>query len=165
MRRHREPDVDDRLRHPIDPEEEDGYGSSWRRERDGRRYHTGQHSHSRAPDRQPRAPRSQRLLTAATRGGAILPSHGIRGGKAMIATLRRWLISLPGRLIRHGRQLILRLPPGQHVLAEILARLRALPTISRPPPPRPLTRNPETVNPARHPGFEHARARIGSEHG
>jgi hypothetical protein len=105
------------------------------------------------------------LLTAATRGGAILPSHGIRGGKAMIATLRRWLISLPGRLIRPGRQLILRLPPGQHVLAEILARLRALPTISRPPPPQPLTRNPETVNPARHPGFEHARARIGSEHG
>ena len=33
-------DVDDRLRHPIDPDEEDGYGSSWRREWDGRRYHT-----------------------------------------------------------------------------------------------------------------------------
>ncbi len=29
LRGHREPDVDDRLRHPIDPEEEDGYGSSW----------------------------------------------------------------------------------------------------------------------------------------
>jgi hypothetical protein len=37
---------------------------------------------------------------------------------------------VPGRLIRHGRQLILRLPPAQHLLAEILARLRALPTIS-----------------------------------
>jgi RimJ/RimL family protein N-acetyltransferase len=35
-----ESDVDDRLRHPIDPEEEDGYGSSWRREWDGARYHT-----------------------------------------------------------------------------------------------------------------------------
>jgi hypothetical protein len=33
------------------------------------------------------------LLTAATRGGAILASHGIRGGKAMIATLRRRLIT------------------------------------------------------------------------
>jgi hypothetical protein len=33
-------DADDRLRHPIDPEEEDGYGSSWRREWDGERYHT-----------------------------------------------------------------------------------------------------------------------------
>jgi len=33
-------DVDDRLLHPIDPEEEDGYGSAWRREWDGRRYHT-----------------------------------------------------------------------------------------------------------------------------
>jgi RimJ/RimL family protein N-acetyltransferase len=35
-----ESDVDDRLRHPIDPEEEDGYGSAWRREWDGARYHT-----------------------------------------------------------------------------------------------------------------------------
>jgi hypothetical protein len=32
-----ESDVDDCLRHPIDPGEEDGYGSSWRRERDGGR--------------------------------------------------------------------------------------------------------------------------------
>lgn len=32
--------VDDRLRHPIDPGERDGYGSSWRREWDGERYHT-----------------------------------------------------------------------------------------------------------------------------
>jgi hypothetical protein len=40
LRGHLESDVDDRLRHPIDPEEEDGYGSSWRREWDGRRYHT-----------------------------------------------------------------------------------------------------------------------------
>ncbi len=43
LRGHRESDVDDRLRHPIDPEEEDGYGSSWRREWDGRRYHTSEH--------------------------------------------------------------------------------------------------------------------------
>jgi hypothetical protein len=28
LREPRESDVDDRLRHPIDPEEEDGYGSS-----------------------------------------------------------------------------------------------------------------------------------------
>jgi RimJ/RimL family protein N-acetyltransferase len=40
LRGFRESDIDDRLRHPIDPEEEDGYGSSWRREWDGRRYHT-----------------------------------------------------------------------------------------------------------------------------
>ncbi|MEU0071291.1 GNAT family protein [Streptomyces sp. NPDC006332] len=45
-------DVDDRLRHPIDPEEEDGYGSSWRREWDGRRYHTREHltASQRSPD-------------------------------------------------------------------------------------------------------------------
>jgi [ribosomal protein S5]-alanine N-acetyltransferase len=40
LRQWHDSDVDDRLRHPIDPEEEDGYGSSWRREWDGRRYHT-----------------------------------------------------------------------------------------------------------------------------
>src|SRR5215472_14160857 len=43
LRGPRDSDVDDRLRHPIDPEEEDGYGSSWRREWDGRRYHTREH--------------------------------------------------------------------------------------------------------------------------
>ena len=40
LRAMRDSDIDDRLRHPIDPEEEDGYGSSWRREWDGRLYHT-----------------------------------------------------------------------------------------------------------------------------
>jgi len=40
LREPRDLDVEDRLHHPIDPEEEDGYGSSWRREWDGRRYHT-----------------------------------------------------------------------------------------------------------------------------
>jgi ribosomal-protein-alanine N-acetyltransferase len=40
LRASRESDVDDRLRHPIDPDEEDGYGSSWRREWDGRRYYS-----------------------------------------------------------------------------------------------------------------------------
>ena len=43
LRGSRESDVDDRLRHPIDPEEEDGYGSAWRREWDGQRYHTREH--------------------------------------------------------------------------------------------------------------------------
>src|SRR5579863_7050906 len=40
LRGYAESDVDDRLAHPIDPEEEDGYGSSWRREWKGERYHT-----------------------------------------------------------------------------------------------------------------------------
>jgi RimJ/RimL family protein N-acetyltransferase len=43
LRGPRDCDVDDRLRHPIDPEEEDSYGSSWRREWDGRHYHTREH--------------------------------------------------------------------------------------------------------------------------
>lgn len=40
LRESRESDIDDRLRYPIDPEEEDNYGSEWRREWDGSRYHT-----------------------------------------------------------------------------------------------------------------------------
>jgi RimJ/RimL family protein N-acetyltransferase len=40
LRGRRESDIDDRVREPIDPEEEDAYGSGWRREWDGRRYHT-----------------------------------------------------------------------------------------------------------------------------
>jgi [ribosomal protein S5]-alanine N-acetyltransferase len=43
LRGPRDSDIDDRLSQPIDPEEEDGYGSSWRREWDGRRYHTRQY--------------------------------------------------------------------------------------------------------------------------
>jgi hypothetical protein len=69
-------------------------------------------------------------LTAVTRGETLLAGHGVRGGKAMIATLRRLLISVPGRLVRHAGQLTLRLPPGHGLLAEILARLRALPAMS-----------------------------------
>jgi len=43
LREPRDADVEDRLRHPIDPEEEDNYGSVWRRQWDGRRYHTREH--------------------------------------------------------------------------------------------------------------------------
>ena len=66
-------------------------------------------------------------LTAATRGPDILAGHGVRGGKAMIATLRRRLIAVPVRLIRHARYLVLRLPPGHGLLPEVLTRLWALP--------------------------------------
>ena len=66
-------------------------------------------------------------LTTRTAGEVILAGHGVRGGKAMIATLRWRLIAVPARLTRHARHLILRLPPGHSLLAEILARLRALP--------------------------------------
>lgn len=66
-------------------------------------------------------------LTATALGEDIVHGHGVRGGKAMIATLRWRLIAVPGRLIRHARHLTLRLPPGHGLLAEVLARLRALP--------------------------------------
>jgi len=38
-------------------------------------------------------------LTATTRGETILEGHGVRGGKAMIATLRHRLIGVSGRLM------------------------------------------------------------------
>jgi Transposase DDE domain group 1 len=66
-------------------------------------------------------------LTATALGEDIVAGHGVRGGKAMIATLRWRLIAVPGRLVRHARHLTLRLPPGHGVLPEVLARLRALP--------------------------------------
>jgi hypothetical protein len=66
-------------------------------------------------------------LTATALGEDIVHGHGVRGGKAMIATLRWRLIAVPGRLARHARHLVLRLPPGHGLLHEVLARLRALP--------------------------------------
>jgi hypothetical protein len=68
-------------------------------------------------------------LTADARDGQLV-GHGVRGGQAMIATLRWRLLTVPARLVRHARGLTLRLPPGQHLLAEVLARLRALPPAS-----------------------------------
>ncbi|TFE29144.1 hypothetical protein E0F15_14065 [Frankia sp. B2] len=51
-----------------------------------------------------------------------------RAGRAHGDRLRHELITVPGRVVRHAGQLILRLPPGrdQH-LTTALARLRALP--------------------------------------
>jgi hypothetical protein len=66
-------------------------------------------------------------LTATALGEDIVHGHGVRGGKAMIATLRRRLIAVPGRLVRHARHLTLRLPPGHSLLPEVLTRLRDLP--------------------------------------
>jgi Transposase DDE domain group 1 len=66
-------------------------------------------------------------LTATALGKDIVHGHGVRGGKAMIATLRWRLIAVPGRLVRHARHLVLRLPPGHSLLPEVLARLRDLP--------------------------------------
>lgn len=54
---------------------------------------------------------------------------GVRVGKAMIETFRRRLIRVPARLASHAGQAILRLPPDRDLLAEVLARLRALPAV------------------------------------
>ena len=51
-------------------------------------------------------------------------------GRSHLGRLRRDLVCVPGRVIRHARRTVLRLPPGHTVLAQVLARLRALPTPS-----------------------------------
>jgi hypothetical protein len=66
-------------------------------------------------------------LTATEGPHGRLSGWGVRAGKAMIETLRHRLIRVPARLVSHAGQAILRLPPGQDLLAEVLARLRALP--------------------------------------
>jgi hypothetical protein len=53
--------------------------------------------------------------------------HGNGRGRAHLATLRHRLLNVPARLVRHAGQITLRLPPGQHLLAHVLARLRQLP--------------------------------------
>ena len=69
-------------------------------------------------------------LTATPGPSGQLVGHGVRDGQAMIATLRHKLIRVPARLVRHAGALTLRLPPGYHLLAQVLARLRALPATS-----------------------------------
>ncbi|NDV09708.1 hypothetical protein GXW84_35550 [Rhodococcus sp. IEGM 248] len=67
-------------------------------------------------------------LTGVLAGPDLLAGHGTRDGKAMIATLRHRLITIPARLVRHAGQLILRPDPGGHELLDrILTTLRALP--------------------------------------
>ena len=115
-------------------------------------------------------------LTGTILGADLVAGHGTRDGKAMIATLRRKLIAIPARLVRHGGNLILRPPLGAPLLAGILATIRDCPhqaepaPAARPAPPAPH-RHPDrnagptgpapqeshhTASPARRPGQRHA---------
>lgn len=47
-----------------------------------------------------------------------------QNGRAHAARLRHELLCVPARLVRHGRQLTLRLPPGDHLLPIVLTRVR-----------------------------------------
>ena len=53
--------------------------------------------------------------------------HGDGRGRAHLGTLRHRLLNIPARLVRHAGQPVLRLPPGQQLLAQVLAQLRSLP--------------------------------------
>lgn len=48
-------------------------------------------------------------------------------GRRSVARLRRELVCVPARVVRHARRLVLRLPPGPQLLPAVLGRLRALP--------------------------------------
>lgn len=48
-------------------------------------------------------------------------------GRAHAARLRHELLCVPARLVRHGRRLTLRLPPGDHLLPSVLTKIRELP--------------------------------------
>ncbi|MDQ1250283.1 MAG: hypothetical protein QG597_4662 [Actinomycetota bacterium] len=56
-----------------------------------------------------------------------LDTHADSPGRMRIATLRHLLLKIPARITSHAREHLLRLQPGQHLLAAVLARLRALP--------------------------------------
>jgi hypothetical protein len=49
-------------------------------------------------------------------------------GRAHAARLRHELLCVPARLVRHGRRLTLRLPPGSHLLPIMLTGIRDLGT-------------------------------------
>jgi hypothetical protein len=53
--------------------------------------------------------------------------YGDGRGRAHLGTLRHRLLVVPARLVHHAGQPVLRLPPGQQLLAQVLAQLRALP--------------------------------------
>jgi len=48
-------------------------------------------------------------------------------GRAHGERLRRELICVPARVIRHAGRTEIRLPPGQQLLPQVLAKLRDLP--------------------------------------
>ena len=51
-------------------------------------------------------------------------------GRAHAARLRHELLCVPARLVRHGRSLTLRLPPGEQLLPTVLTRIRELPAVA-----------------------------------
>ncbi len=88
-------DIDDRLRHPIDPEEEDSYGSAWRREWDGRRYHTREYlTAARTP------PEAGAYSWAVEHDGHCIGSAGLRvdaGQHCATYTVGLFVAALRGR--------------------------------------------------------------------
>jgi hypothetical protein len=89
-------------------------------------------------------------LTARTAPDGALIGHGVRDGQAMIATLRHRLIRIPARLVRHAGALTLRLPPGHHLLEEVLTHPRPRRhDLTRPPRPQ---QHRNHADPRRHSG-------------
>jgi [ribosomal protein S5]-alanine N-acetyltransferase len=73
LRRRRDSDIDDRAAEPIDPEENDAYGSSWRREWQGERFLTREHVGARFLADEPDA-----YTWAIEHGGRCIGGTGLR---------------------------------------------------------------------------------------
>ena len=84
-------------------------------------------------------------LTATPGPGARLFGHGLRGGQAMIATLRHRLIRVPARLIRHAGGLTLRPPPG--ITCSTRSSLASAHSPQRPDQAEPAPNTPEPRSP------------------
>jgi hypothetical protein len=69
-------------------------------------------------------------LPSAAPPGPTSARHGELDPFVRAGLLRHRLIRVPARLVRHGGAFTLRLPPGHHLLDEVLARIRALPATS-----------------------------------
>jgi hypothetical protein len=78
-------------------------------------------------------------------------------GRAHLGTLRHRLLTVPARLVRHAGQLTLRLPPGHHLLARVLAPAAAA---AHPDLTTPGHLTPRPVTESREPGASHPRIRV-----
>ena len=136
LRRPRGSDIDDRLHHPIDPGEEDAYGSSWRREWDGRRYHARDHL---AAGQQPDEPGC--YTWAVEHEGHCIGSAGLRvdaDQHGAVYTVGLFVAGLRGRglgeeitrLVLSWTRRVEGLHPDGPAAARILPRLRTTESLS-----------------------------------
>lgn len=88
-------------------------------------------------------------LTGTELPDGTLAGYGLRGGQAMLATLRWRLVGVPARLVRHAGTLTLRLPPASTYSPRFSPGSAACPPSPDNPACRPPRGTLEPANPAR----------------